>query len=121
MRTIFAVCLPAICAALAGCGTCSTGYYAGILRPPTVQSNAIVSQQQGAIQVAPFAAYPAEPAGRPGAVLGYVAEAETIRTRPQLAATSSCTMTDLCNGLDRIERLLIKQATLKSMPSAPNE
>ena len=111
------LCLPLV--ALVGCSNpCRVGWETRVYKPAVVESNAIVNQSVGSNSIAPLAAYPAQPVGRPGGSLAYLPEPEAPAPRPTLAARTSCTMDDLCEGMQRIERLLSRQAASLPMPKA---
>lgn len=105
---------------LSAVGCCTPGFHWGFNLPSTAYAPALVNQRSGDSTIAPLAAYPAEPVGRPGGQLAYLPEPVEAIRRPTLAATPSCTMADICNMLERIERRLATQAA--PMPKLnPNE
>lgn len=99
-----------LCGASGCMGPCGTGVEFRIIKPPTVRSDAVISQAPGQFLINPMSAYPAQPAGTPGRGLAYLDEPVMPRPGPTLASRASCTMQDVCDGLERIERLLRTQA-----------
>ena len=118
MKALLVCILPAIFAVTGCTNPCRHGWRFEVFKPSIVESNAIVNQTTGTNSIAPLAAYPAQPVGRPGGSLAYLPEADAPAPRPTLAARSSCTMDDLCEGMNRIERLLSRQAASLPMPKA---